>query len=87
MKARSRMLLAALATTVASLALAAPAFAATDDGEGLVGETDDKIVTFVSLGVLLFFVFFVVIATIIQSRLERRKDAAKAARMQQRIGW
>ena len=87
MRARSRAILAAACTTVASLALAAPALAATQDGEGVVGETDDKIVTFVSLGVLLFFVLVVVLGTLIQSRLEKRKDAAKATRLRSRIGW
>ena len=66
--------------------LTATAFAQTD-GEGLLGETDDKTVTFVSLGVLLFFVFVVTIGTIIQSALEKRKDAKMAARMRQRTGW
>jgi hypothetical protein len=84
---RARAILASLAVTLGSLALAVPAFAASDDGEGLVGETDDKIVTFVSLGVLLFFVTFVIVASIIQIRLEKRKDALKAARMRQRTGW
>jgi hypothetical protein len=65
---------------------AATAFAQTD-GEGLLGETDDKTVTFISLGVLLFFVFVVTIGTIIQSALERKKDAKTAARMRQRTGW
>jgi hypothetical protein len=87
MNRRARAILAGLLVTLGSLAMAVPAFAASDDGEGLVGETDDKIVTFVSLGVLLFFVFFVIFATIIQSRLEKRKQALKAARMRQRIGW
>jgi hypothetical protein len=86
-RGRIRIALAFLGATLASLVLSASAFAATQDGEGIVGETDDKIVTFVSLGVLLFFVFFVVTATIIQSRLERRKEAAKAARLRQRICW
>ena len=57
------------------------------DGEGLLGETTDKTVTFVSLGVLLFFVFVVTIGTIIQSRLEKKKDEKTAARMRQRTGW
>jgi nitrogen fixation/metabolism regulation signal transduction histidine kinase len=87
MKGRSRAILAATCTTIASLALAAPAFAASDNGEGLVGETNDKIVTFVSLGVLLFFVFVIVVGTAIQSALDRRKEARKAARLEQRIGW
>jgi hypothetical protein len=62
------------------------AFAQTD-GEGLMGETDDKQVTFFSLGVLLFFVFVVTIGTVIQSALERRKDAKMAAHARQRTGW
>jgi hypothetical protein len=65
---------------------ATTAFAQTD-GEGLLGETNDKQVTFISFGVLLFFVFVVTIGTIIQSALERRKDAKMAARMRQRTGW
>ncbi|MFL5886269.1 MAG: hypothetical protein ACJ77M_14450 [Thermoleophilaceae bacterium] len=84
MKARLTAILAAL---IAMLALAAPALAATDDGQGVVGETDDKIVTFVSLGVLLFFIFVVVVGTFIQIRLDKRKAAMKAARMRQRVGW
>ena len=88
MRGRIRATFAVSIAAVAYLALTAmPALAATQDGEGVVGETDDKIVTFVSLGVLLFFIFFVVFATIIQSRLERRKEAMKAARLRQRIGW
>ena len=87
MKRRLSAILAGLGTTIAMLALAAPAFAASDDGEGLVGETNDKIVTFVSLGVLLFFVLVIVLGTVIQRRLEKRKDAAKAARLRSRIGW
>ena len=87
MTRRAQATLATLVATVGSLALAVPAFAASDDGEGLVGETDDKIVTFVSLGVLLFFITLVIVGSIIQGRLEKRKDALKAARMRQRTGW
>jgi hypothetical protein len=70
------------------LLLVIPALAfAGEDGEGLMGETDDKQVTFFSFGVLLFFVFVITIGTIIQNYLERRKQEAKAARMRQRTGW
>ena len=58
-----------------------------DNGEGLWGETDDKIVTFFSLGVVLFFTLVVIFGTIIQSLLERRKERKKAARLRQRTGW
>jgi hypothetical protein len=69
-----------------SLALAAPAMAH-DNGEGLVGETDDRIITFFSLGVVLFFTFVVCFGSWLQGRLEKRKEARKAAELQQRIGW
>ena len=58
-----------------------------DNGEGFLGETDDRIVTFFSLGVVVFFVVVVVLGTLIQQRLERRKDEQKAVRMHQRSGW
>jgi len=77
---------AAILTFALTFALPAMAFA-TADGEGLAGETNDKLVTFFSLGVLLFFVAVVTIGTIIQSALDRRKEEKKAARLRQRAGW
>ena len=65
---------------------AASALAA-DGGEGLAGETDDKLVTFFSLGVLLFFTVLTVVLSAIQHRLEKRKEQKKAAAVRQRIGW
>ena len=70
---------------VVALAAAAPAMAGA--GEGLAGETNDKIVTFFCLGVVLFFTLVVIIGSAIQGRLEKRKDARKAAHALQRIGW
>lgn len=58
-----------------------------DNGEGLLGETDDRVVTYFSLGVIVFFVVVVVIGTLIQQRLDRRKEERKAIRIRQRIGW
>jgi hypothetical protein len=74
---------------VSLLLLAGPALAAegNDNGEGLVGETDDKIITFFSLGVVVFFVLVVTLGTIIQSSLEKRKDRRKAAHLRSRTGW
>jgi hypothetical protein len=74
------------------LALAATAMAqnehesAGDNGEGLAGETTDKVVTFFSLGVVVFFVLVVTLGTIAQMLLERRKERRKAAHFQ-RYGW
>jgi nitrogen fixation/metabolism regulation signal transduction histidine kinase len=76
---------AAAAVLATQLALAAPALAS--NGEGLVGETNDKVITFFCLGLVIFFVVVVILGTIVQGRLERRKDARKAARMRQRVGW
>ena len=72
-----------------SLLLLAPAALAEghDNGEGLVGETDDKIITFFSLGVVLFFTLVVILGSALQGRLEKRKDAKKAAELKSRIGW
>jgi hypothetical protein len=80
-----RLLLGAFALAT-QLYLAVPALAA-DDGEGLVGETNDKIITFFALGVLLFFTIVVILGTIIQTRLDRRKHAKLEARKRGRLGW
>jgi hypothetical protein len=75
-------------TTALSLVLAAPAMAADhDNGEGLLGELNDRIITFFSLGVVVFFFLVVCIGSYLQGRLEKRKDARKASELRQRIGW
>ena len=47
------------------------------DGVGLWGRTDDKVITYFSFAVMAFFAIFVVVATVIQSRLESRHDRAR----------
>ena len=79
-------LLAPIFVLATSLVLAAPAFAG-DNGEGLVGETDDRIVTFASLGVVVFFAVFVIVASAIMGRLDKRKDERKAVELRKRVGW
>jgi hypothetical protein len=59
----------------ALLALAPAAMAA--DGVGLYGRTDDKVVTVFAFGVLVFFVVLVIAASIIQGRLDSRKERAR----------
>jgi len=58
-----------------------------DNGEGLYGETDDKVVTFFSLGVVIFFAVFVIVASAIQAHLDRRKEQRKAVELRKRVGW
>ena len=81
-----RFSLAAVSTIAFSLLLSAPALAA-KTGEGLVGETNDKVITYTSLGLIGFFVVFVILASAAQGRLEKRAAARKAARARQRVGW
>jgi hypothetical protein len=68
------------------LLLAAPAFAG-DNGEGLVGETDDRIITFFCLGLVVAFVVLVTLLTFLQQGLEKRKEARKATELRKRVGW
>ena len=82
---RLRSLIAFAAAAVAALAL--PAAAVAKAGEGLAGELNDRVITFFSLGVLLFFVFVIVVGTLIQTSMEKKKDAEKKAKMRQRVGW
>ena len=78
MKAPSRRsaLATALLAALVSLLLAAPA-ALADNGVGLAGPTTDKTVTFFCFGVIGFFALLVIVLTLIQERLERRKEARK----------
>ena len=78
-------LLASFALT-AWLLYAVPALAH-DNGEGLVGETDDKIITFFSLGVVVFFAVLVSVLSWLQSTLEKRKEQRKAASVRDIVGW
>ncbi len=79
-------LFAAATALLVSLALAAPAMAA-DNGEGLLGETTDRIVTFICLGIVVFIAIFVTLASALQGKLEQRKDERKAAELRRSVGW
>ena len=81
-----RSLITAGLSMVLAVLLAAPAMAH-DNGEGLAGETDDKMITFFSLGVVVFFTLVVCLGSYLQNVLEKRKERRKAAELQQRIGW
>jgi hypothetical protein len=78
--------LAPILVLVAWLIPAATAFAG-DNGQGLYGETDDKVITFFSLGVVIFFAVFVILASWLQAVLDRRKEQRKAVELRKRVGW
>jgi hypothetical protein len=69
--------LAALSTAALGwlLVLAPAALAA--DGVGLWGRTDDKVITFFAFGVMAFFAVLVTVLSLIQIRLETRKERVR----------
>jgi hypothetical protein len=74
---------AATATALLALTLA-PAALAENDGRGIYGATNDKVVTDAGFIVIVFFALFVFTLSMIQIYLEKRKAAAKAAKQQLR---
>ncbi len=79
-----RRLLASLASSCLLLLVLAPAaLAVENDGRGLYGATDDKVVTLAGFILVVFFPTFALLASLLQRHLERRKDARKAAQKSQ----
>jgi putative copper export protein len=70
---RRTQLAAALIAALLSMLLAAP-LALADNGVGLAGPTDDKTVTFFCFGVIAFFAILVIVLSLVQGRLEKRKE-------------
>ena len=64
----------------------APTALAENDGRGFYGATDDKVVTNFGLGLIIFFPVFVLLMSLLQGKLEKRKDARKAAAKQLQSG-
>lgn len=57
-----------------ALMLAAAPAAMAENGVGLAGPTDDKMVTFFCFGVIAFFATLPIVLSLIQGRLEKRKE-------------
>jgi hypothetical protein len=93
MGAAMTRLLTVLPAALLVLLLAAPAALAHDGGQGFYGETDDVVVTHAGFIVIAFFPLFIFAMSMLQWRLdkrkERRKRAAKALAGEQawRGGW
>ena len=93
-----RAALSTVSTTLVFLALMAPVAYAqapngNDGGEGWWGETNDKVVTNFGFLLIAFFPLFIFVMSMIQWRLDKRKDRrkaaakARAARADLRGGW
>jgi hypothetical protein len=66
-----------LAAILALMLVAAPS-ALAEEGVGLAGPTTDKTVTFFCFGVIAFFAALVIVLSLIQGRLEKRKEQRRA---------
>jgi hypothetical protein len=67
----------ALLSIWALMLVIAPA-ALASEGVGLAGPTTDKTVTFFCFGVIAFFAGLVIVLSLIQNRLEKRKEQRRA---------
>jgi hypothetical protein len=82
-----------LLLTAIVLATSAATALGHDGGEGWYGETNDKVVTNAGFILIGFFPLFIFVMSMIQWRLDKRKDArkaaakARAARADVRGGW
>jgi hypothetical protein len=79
--------------TVTMLMLASTAMARAYGGEGWYGETSDKTITYAMYIVIVFFPTIILLLSVIQWRLDRRKHARmraakrRAANLDWRGGW
>ncbi len=74
-----RRLLASLCACTLLLLALAPAALAYNDGRGFYGATNDKVITNAGFILIIFFPTFVLLMSLLQARLEKRKQARKAA--------
>jgi len=89
-----RRLLSPLLLALLALALFAPAAGARNPGgQGFYGETNDVVVTNAGFLVIAFFPLFILVMSVLQSRLDKRKHARMDAKKRRsaapewRGGW
>jgi hypothetical protein len=70
-----RLVVIIAVTAAVLLALAPAAMAA--DGVGLWGRTDDRVVTYWAFAVIAFFMILVIVLSLIQIRLDSRKERVR----------
>ncbi len=70
---RTLSIVAITGLVLAALLVGAPAAIAAD-GVGWYGRTDDKVVTYFGFGIIAFFAILVTVLSLIQIRLEGRKE-------------
>jgi hypothetical protein len=86
---RARITTALLTSVVTLLVLAPAALARVNGGQGWYGETNDKVITNAMFMVIAFFPTLVLVLSLIQWRLDKRKHARMDAkkRREANIDW
>jgi membrane protease YdiL (CAAX protease family) len=90
---RTRFIATLIAFGVVLLASAPTALARAYAGEGWYGETSDKTITYAMYLVIIFFPTIIILFSVIQWRLDKRKHAKmraarrRAANVDWRGGW
>jgi preprotein translocase subunit SecG len=90
---RARIMTAVMVFTVTLLAVPSVALATANGGQGWYGETDDKVVTNAMFLTIAFFPTVIIILSLIQWWLEKRKHARwtaaqrRASNAEWRGGW
>jgi hypothetical protein len=69
---------AATVLSLWALMLAFAPAALADEGVGLAGPTTDKTVTFFCFGVIFFFAALVIVLSLIQGKLDKRKEQRRS---------
>jgi hypothetical protein len=93
MRTRTRLLAKLFSFALLASLVLAPIAAADNNGRGFYGPTNEVAVTVTGFALIAFFPLFVFVMSMIQGRLEKRKDARKAAHKafegngQWRGGW
>jgi hypothetical protein len=75
---RNRLIATLLPLALLALLVLAPAASAYNDGRGFYGPTDDKVVTDAGFILIIFFPLFVFFMSMLQKKLDKRKEARKA---------
>jgi membrane protease YdiL (CAAX protease family) len=90
---RARIIPGLLAFAITMLVVVPAALAKSYGGEGFYGETSDKTITYAMYLVIIFFPTVIVVLSLIQWRLDKRKHARlraarrRAANADWRGGW
>jgi uncharacterized membrane protein YidH (DUF202 family) len=82
-----RRLVVTSATTLLTFAILASTALAEDHGQGTYGEVSDKNITNAGFLVIIFFPLLVLVLSLVQWQLDKRKDRRKKATKKLEADW